>query len=251
MQFADATFLPVRFSFGTIQCDGQRINNFTVPRGVPNGEAEVIWQCAGLAPICSRAVISGGDADTSVPALNTGLVGCVSEILRTDTTTATVTRSTGTVVETFPTVVTMSTTSYVSSTGSTAPTVVSETTLSETIQSSWTDTLRQTGGDVESGESTDTTDPATPFARQTTPTTTTSDVTTINSLTSGVTTIPTTTASRDDTRFGSPDPETTDGKGVFLSHAPRTTVPLATILTLSLMSTFTVTKTVDAECTCT
>jgi hypothetical protein len=43
MQFADPAFLPIRFSFGKIECDGQQINKFRVPLGVPNGEAEVIW----------------------------------------------------------------------------------------------------------------------------------------------------------------------------------------------------------------
>lgn len=43
MQFADSAFLPIRFSFDKVKCEGQQINKFRVPRGVPNGEAEVIW----------------------------------------------------------------------------------------------------------------------------------------------------------------------------------------------------------------
>ncbi|KAM0554142.1 hypothetical protein ACHAPJ_006941 [Fusarium lateritium] len=186
-----------------------------------------------------------------MPAVNSGVVGCVSEMLRTKTITAMVTRSTGTVVETFPTIVTTSTTSYFSSTENTAAATVLDTALPETTQPSWTNTSWRTGVDDESPISRDTTGPATPVVGGATSATTTSDATTTDSPTSGMAAISVTTAPKDDTRSGSPDPETTDDKGVFLNHGSRTTASLATILTLSIASTLTVTRTVNAECTCT
>lgn len=43
MLFSEPTFLPIRFLFKSIPCDGQQINTFTVPKGVPNGIVEVTW----------------------------------------------------------------------------------------------------------------------------------------------------------------------------------------------------------------
>lgn len=42
--FADPVFLPIRYSFDPApQCQGLKTLNFDVPRGVPNGEAQVVW----------------------------------------------------------------------------------------------------------------------------------------------------------------------------------------------------------------
>ncbi|KAH7131180.1 hypothetical protein EDB81DRAFT_906164 [Dactylonectria macrodidyma] len=119
IHFSDPSFLPMSYSFASVPCDGLQINVFTIPNGVPNGDADVIWQCAGLAPTCNHAVISGGLADVSIPLDNEGLVGCLLEDLQTRTTLVTLTRSSGTFVETAPTVLTTSTTSFLSATTNT------------------------------------------------------------------------------------------------------------------------------------
>ncbi|TVY73792.1 hypothetical protein Focb16_v006016 [Fusarium oxysporum f. sp. cubense] len=251
MQFADSAFLPIRFSFDKVKCEGQQINKLRVPRGVSNGEAEVIWQCAGLAPSYSRAVISGGDADMSSPALYTGIVGCVSEMLQTRTTTPTITHSTATIVETFPTIFTTFITTYLSqaSSGKTTP-------VSPTDGESGTQAIGTSYAKTEVKGETSPPDSTTTGASEAGATTAeisavdaaTTDAGVIGAATSTVTTTGK-AASKDDTRPESPGPKTTDDKGVFLSNAPRTTAPLATILTLSLMTTLTVTRTVTAECT--
>ena len=43
IQFEDTVFLPIRYSFQPIACDGRQLNSFTIPEGVPNGEAHVFW----------------------------------------------------------------------------------------------------------------------------------------------------------------------------------------------------------------
>lgn len=43
IQFSDPSFLPMSYSFESVPCDGLQINVFTIPDGVPNGEAVVIW----------------------------------------------------------------------------------------------------------------------------------------------------------------------------------------------------------------
>lgn len=43
MNFADSSFLPLRFNFSTTQCDGQLIATFKTPAEVPNGEVDIIW----------------------------------------------------------------------------------------------------------------------------------------------------------------------------------------------------------------
>ncbi|KAG4278823.1 hypothetical protein FPRO04_06144 [Fusarium proliferatum] len=270
LQFADSEFLPVRFSFDKIKCEGQQINKLRVPRSVPNGEAEVIWQCAGLAPICNRAVISGGDADMSSPAMYTGIVGCVSEMLQTRTTTATITHSTETIVETIPTIFTTSITSYLSQANSDKTTPVSLTdgesgTQAIVTSHATTETGKTSFPDATTTGTSETDATIAETSADDAPTTGTSeanaartkisavDATTTDAGGTGAATSAVTSAgraaSKDNTRPESPGPKATDDKGVFLSNAPRTTAPLATILTLSLMTTLTVTRTVTAECT--
>src|SRR5688572_20039054 len=44
IHFADTSFLPIRYAFDeAVQCQGLRTLNFTVPKGAPNGYAQVVW----------------------------------------------------------------------------------------------------------------------------------------------------------------------------------------------------------------
>lgn len=43
LEFSDGNFLPLTWSFGTIDCPGSRFAEFVVPVGSPNGEAVISW----------------------------------------------------------------------------------------------------------------------------------------------------------------------------------------------------------------
>ncbi|KAK7435240.1 hypothetical protein CaCOL14_000335 [Colletotrichum acutatum] len=110
--FADPNFLPISYSFEA-KCPDRKINNFVMPLGAPNGEAHITWHCAGQVPSCTRAMITGGRGDPSLPLQNQGKVGCVSQSVLTRTTLATVTRSSTTIIETVPALITSITTNFV------------------------------------------------------------------------------------------------------------------------------------------
>ncbi|KAF5701676.1 hypothetical protein FGLOB1_10037 [Fusarium globosum] len=113
LHFSDPSFLPIRYSFDDeLECDGKQVLAFTIPKGSPNGDVDIIWQCTGLAPSCSHGVIFGGSADLSIASESTGDVGCLMETAVTRTAPITITRSSATFVEMAPTVVVTSTTSF-------------------------------------------------------------------------------------------------------------------------------------------
>ncbi|KHO11352.1 hypothetical protein MAA_11167 [Metarhizium robertsii ARSEF 23] len=80
MSFGDSSFLPLRFNFSTTPCEGQLIAKFTTPAEVPNGEADIFWQCAGLAPYCYQANITNGTSDPTMQLDREAQVGCINEI---------------------------------------------------------------------------------------------------------------------------------------------------------------------------
>lgn len=43
LRFSDPTFLPITWVFEPIHCLGSEEANFTVPTGVPNGDAYIEW----------------------------------------------------------------------------------------------------------------------------------------------------------------------------------------------------------------
>lgn len=49
--FADPAVLPITWSFGPVSCVGSEVIEFTVPAGVPNGDAFVAWSVLILIPV--------------------------------------------------------------------------------------------------------------------------------------------------------------------------------------------------------
>ncbi|KID72173.1 uncharacterized protein G6M90_00g027770 [Metarhizium brunneum] len=122
MSFGDSSFLPLRFNFSTTPCEGQLIAKFTTPAEVPNGEADIFWQCAGLAPYCYQANITNGTSDPTMQLDREAQVGCINEVLRTTSVLVVKTMSTRTTTETAVSVFTWTTTSFPRS-QETSPTV--------------------------------------------------------------------------------------------------------------------------------
>ncbi|KAF4468239.1 hypothetical protein FALBO_4858 [Fusarium albosuccineum] len=256
LYFSDPSFLPVRYSFKSLDCDGGQILTFTVPKGSPSGDFDIIWQCTGLAPICNHGVIYGGDADSSIPSDNTGRVGCLVERMETRTTLVTVTRSSTTLVETAPTVVVTSSTSYL-------PTVDDQTTSAES-EFSGTETETKPELTTKAAKRTDTNDSdettALPQATETeTATTKTAEPTgtdisdELTSETQTSTAPAVATLGTDEVPKGEAQDTTNftpTGDGVFVSTAPKTyTTTLVPAVTASIISTLTVIHTVTAKCT--
>ncbi|KJK84941.1 hypothetical protein H633G_11236 [Metarhizium anisopliae BRIP 53284] len=122
MSFGNSSFLPLRFNFSTTQCEGQLIAKFTTPAEVPNGEADILWQCAGLAPYCYQANITNGTSDPTMQLDREAQVGCINEVLRTTSVLVVKTMSTRTTIETAVSIFTWTTTSFPRS-QETSPTV--------------------------------------------------------------------------------------------------------------------------------
>ncbi|KAM6529634.1 hypothetical protein FALCPG4_007764 [Fusarium falciforme] len=218
LYFSDTSFLPIRYTFKPLSCDGGQVLNFKVPEGSPNGDVDVIWQCAGLAPSCNHGVISGGRADSSIPSEADGQVGCLVETFETKTTLATVTRSSRTFVETVPTVLVTSSTSFLS-----AP----------------IETKTQSSGPPD----TDSTEPA----KSTGPSTSDGSSATSGSSTAS-SAVETLEVPREEAKTTSTERQTT-GDGVFESTASKMSTTLVPALTASIVSTLTVYHTVTAKCT--
>lgn len=233
INFSDPAFLPVRYSFASVPCDGLQVNIFTVPEGAPNGEVDVIWQCAGIAPSCNHAVISGGLANSSMLLENEGLVGCLMEDLQTKTNLVTLTRPSGTFVKTAPTVLTTSTTSFLS-----VPTHTKTKTTKIKAKSS---TQRETAGtETEAETKTIKHNEETETAAQAS----TLSVQTVDATGTAADSASTSTAKA----TSSPTPSGSTGDGVSVNSASRTTMSL-TAVTMSIFSTLTVIQTVTAKCT--
>ncbi|KAF4448269.1 hypothetical protein F53441_8303 [Fusarium austroafricanum] len=260
MHFSDPAFLPIRYSFGELECDGNQVLAFTVPSGAPNGDVDIIWQCTGLAPSCSHGVIFGGSADMSISSELAGDIGCLVESVQTKTAPITVTRSSRTFVEMAPTVVVTSTTSFLRKTRdqTTTKTWRTETkTSADPIESETEGNLRST----DTAESLDATTSGGTYTVETLTATTPggTDTTETFATTSGSTGLGTTdptTAQTSAATLGLDLPQKavetavrhTDDD-VFMSDATKMTVPLLPAVTASIISTLTIIHTVTASCT--
>ncbi|SPJ78485.1 uncharacterized protein FTOL_06874 [Fusarium torulosum] len=240
MHFSDPSFLPLRYSFDEVDCDGSQVLEFTVPPGSPNGDVGIIWQCTGLAPSCNHGVIFGGDADLSLSSESMGEVGCLVEVIQTRTASATVTRSSKTFVEVAPTVVVTTTTRF------------QRRIEDQTALSTWR---------TKTKPRTDTTD--------TTDTADSTDVESVKTVTSSPRSATTTTIGTAEVRETDEDPTKTSAitlaleitqqasettsmptdDGVFVSNANKTPISIIPAVTASIISTLTVYRTVTARCT--
>ncbi|KAF6516130.1 hypothetical protein HZS61_004871 [Fusarium oxysporum f. sp. conglutinans] len=246
LHFSDPSFLPIRYSFDDeLDCDGKQVLAFTIPKGSPNGDVDIIWQCTGLAPSCNHGVIFGGSADLSIASESTGDVGCLMETAVTRTAPITITRSSATFVEMAPTVVVTSTTSFLRKT-----------------KDQTTFRTRRTGTKTEPGFDNSETSgvPSSDIESTATGLGTTTNDSKEPATTNGVSTGPASTGS--DT-FPTSSPtlalkvpqdaaETTikpTDDGVFMSDATKPTIPILPAVTASIISTLTVIHTVTAKCT--
>ncbi|KAI0388208.1 hypothetical protein F5Y17DRAFT_269655 [Xylariaceae sp. FL0594] len=91
VEFTTLDFLPISYSFNNSSCPGSYAMSFVLPKDVPNGQAKVTWECAGLSPTCNFINMTGA--------------------VQTSTELVTVTGPSGTFVETVPTTFTILTTS--------------------------------------------------------------------------------------------------------------------------------------------
>ncbi|KAF5131342.1 hypothetical protein E5D57_007697 [Metarhizium anisopliae] len=115
MNFGDSSFLPLRFNFSTTQCDGQMIATFTTPTEVPNGEADILWQCAGFSPYCYQVNITNGTSDPSMQLDREAQVGCITELLKTSNVAITKVMPTRTATDTVVSVFTSTATLFIKS----------------------------------------------------------------------------------------------------------------------------------------
>ncbi|EGU78857.1 hypothetical protein FOXB_10630 [Fusarium oxysporum f. sp. conglutinans Fo5176] len=236
LHFSDPSFLPIRYSFDDeLDCDGKQVLAFTIPKGSPNGDVDIIWQCTGLAPSCNHGVIFGGSADLSIASESTGDVGCLMETAVTRTAPITITRSSATFVEMAPTVVVTSTTSFLRKT-----------------KDQTTFRTRRTGTKTEPGFDNSETSgvPSSDIESTATGLGTTTNDSKEPATTNGVSTGPASTGS--DT-FPTSSPtlalkvpqdaaETTikpTDDGVFMSDATKPTIPILPAVTASIISTLT------------
>ncbi|KAK0631600.1 hypothetical protein B0T14DRAFT_501967 [Immersiella caudata] len=144
LNFENAEFLPVSYVFKSPQCPRQ-VQSFQAPLEAPDGGAFITWQCAGKAPTCSHAVISGGQANNSLELQQTGNVSCVDQVLQTSTSQTTIARGSSTFVETVRSVLTSLTTRQVLPT-STAPGPTTVQTDTATVKTGTTATAAPTSG---------------------------------------------------------------------------------------------------------
>ncbi|KAK7972376.1 hypothetical protein PG988_006510 [Apiospora saccharicola] len=99
LDFDNSIDLPVRFAFGAVECPGIQLSKLIVPKGVPSGNAYLLWHCLGQAPSCVRVNIADG---TGLPDMTQG-VGtseCIVDARQTTTTVLTRTSAGSEMVET-------------------------------------------------------------------------------------------------------------------------------------------------------
>ncbi|KAK1657728.1 hypothetical protein BDP55DRAFT_734656 [Colletotrichum godetiae] len=114
LRLTDSEFLPINWSFEAIQCTDFELAQLSVPVDLPNGDAYIIWQCAGQAALtCSHVEIKNGRGNIGAVSLDqSGTVGCVSSTRQTLTTLITRTNPAGVQVETSLSTLTTVTTSF-------------------------------------------------------------------------------------------------------------------------------------------
>lgn len=183
-------------------------------------------------------MITGGKADTKLPSDSDGVVACLLPFLKTKTTSVTLTRSTGTVVELVPTVLTLSSTSYFTrkeSSTEARTTTRTESSLTQTGGNKWVATSENDGGLTSAPTAS-----ATESAEASNSVADSSVVT--STVTSALTGVVTPESSQDKPL------EPTDDGGIFISAASGTCAPLKTVL-VTVVSTLTVTNTIAPGCT--
>ncbi|KAI1846583.1 hypothetical protein JX265_014033 [Neoarthrinium moseri] len=179
LSFADPAFLPITWIFEPISCQGLQVVQFTIPAGVPNGDAFIEWHCGGTERpvlICNHILISEGLGSLDFHWLEqVGTAGCVSDT--THTTSTVVTRTTGgsTVVETIATTITEPQTSFLTADtettrptnapGETDPTTAPSSTVSTTSVTS----VSTSAGDLMTGGSSTSLADGIPTSSQTAP----------------------------------------------------------------------------------
>ncbi|KAG4258494.1 hypothetical protein FPRO03_03448 [Fusarium proliferatum] len=81
LEFSDGT-PSMKWYFKAVECADAQLARFSVPFGVPNGDAYITWQCDGDNPMsCNRIVISKGRGDLvlpTTPRLITETARCIS-----------------------------------------------------------------------------------------------------------------------------------------------------------------------------
>ncbi|KAF4340638.1 hypothetical protein FBEOM_5422 [Fusarium beomiforme] len=235
LHFSDPSFLPIRYSFDELDCDDKQVLAFTIPKGSPNGDVDIIWQCTGLAPSCNHGVIFGGTADLAISSESTGDVGCFMETAETRTAPITVTRSSSTFVEMAPTVVVTSTTSFLRKTRN-----------HTTFMTRRTET-KTTTGSIESETSGV---PSTNlYTTDTDLSTTTRDSTKATSANSDTTQVTSPTVALEVPQTAAETTMKPTDDGIFMSDATKPTIPILPAVTASIISTLTVIHTVTAKCT--
>ncbi|KAI0836094.1 hypothetical protein F5Y06DRAFT_109216 [Hypoxylon sp. FL0890] len=136
--FTDTDFFPITFDFEPRNCTGFQLAQFTIPQSSPNGDAYVLWKCAGQArESCVHLNISKGLGTLDVSE-GVGSSGCVADSRQTITTLVTRTASNSIISQAIPTVVTIPVTMLFpeSASSTSQPTSSIETDVSGTIRPS-------------------------------------------------------------------------------------------------------------------
>ncbi|KAH8797850.1 hypothetical protein F5884DRAFT_149161 [Xylogone sp. PMI_703] len=100
LRFTDPDFLSVHFGFDFLKCAGSQTAQFNVPLDAPNGDAYIIWRCAGEGSRqCNHVSISNGRANPDTITYDQkGTIGCLVPTA-TFTTLSTVIASSSTLTE--------------------------------------------------------------------------------------------------------------------------------------------------------
>ncbi|KAF4997704.1 hypothetical protein FDECE_12011 [Fusarium decemcellulare] len=68
LEFSDARFSKMAWSFTALDCVDLQLAEFTVPSGAPNGDAYLTWQCDGDSPMtCIHIVITNSKGGLVLP----------------------------------------------------------------------------------------------------------------------------------------------------------------------------------------
>ncbi|EWG46557.1 hypothetical protein FVEG_15983 [Fusarium verticillioides 7600] len=77
-EIAFSEYLTFSWRFQPEHCGGPQLAQFTLPTGIPNGDAYITWGCADESLSCNRIVVSNGKGDPTLPTLITETAHCVS-----------------------------------------------------------------------------------------------------------------------------------------------------------------------------
>ncbi|RKK18865.1 hypothetical protein BFJ66_g932 [Fusarium oxysporum f. sp. cepae] len=77
-EIAFSEYLAISWRFQPEHCGGPQLAQFTLPIGIPNGDAYITWGCADESLSCNRIVVSNGKGDLTLPTLITETAHCIS-----------------------------------------------------------------------------------------------------------------------------------------------------------------------------